>query len=83
MVDLMPDLVVVVPTRGRPENAHALRRAFKDTCTADTALVFAVDADDPALSGYAGLPLSDCGPWEPMVPKLNKAAVMCSTSRAP
>src|SRR6187549_67998 len=48
----MPDLVVIVPSRGRPERAHALAVAFTATCTADTGLVFAVDNDDPACLDY-------------------------------
>ena len=43
----MADLVVVVPSRGRPARARALVEAFEATCTADTELVFAVDEDDP------------------------------------
>lgn len=48
----MADLVVVVPSRGRPEAAAALARVFADTCTADTELLFAVDADDPRRRDY-------------------------------
>lgn len=48
----MTDLVVIVPSRGRPEAARALAQAFADTCTADTFLTFAVDDDDPTLEQY-------------------------------
>ncbi len=48
----MADLVVIVPSRGRPEAAADLAEAFRETCTADTRLVFVVDADDPAVSRY-------------------------------
>lgn len=48
----MSDLVVIVPSRGRPHAAVELAGAFKATCTANTGLVFAVDSDDPALAGY-------------------------------
>lgn len=48
----MADLVVVVPSRGRPERAAELAQACADTCSADTWLVVAVDADDPALPDY-------------------------------
>lgn len=48
----MADLVVIVPSRGRPELATALVQHFKQTCTANTRLTFAVDADDPTLSRY-------------------------------
>lgn len=76
----MSDLVVVVPTRGRPGSARLLAQAFADTCTAGTRLVFAADADDPALGEYveaaAGrAELLVCGQWQPMVPKLNQAVM--------
>lgn len=77
----MSDLAIVVPTRGRPRNARVLAEAFAQTCTAGSRLVFAVDSDDPALDLYvevAGAGRADllvCGPWQPMVPKLNRVAV--------
>jgi len=46
------DLVVIVPSRGRPEAARELLAAFKDTCTADTRVVFAIDADDETARQY-------------------------------
>lgn len=49
------DLVVIVPSRGRPEAAAALARVFADTCTAGTRLVFSVDADDPKGGEYSPL----------------------------
>ena len=51
----MTDLVVIVPTRGRPEAAVTLARVFADTCTAGTRLVFSVDHDDPRLDEYSPL----------------------------
>ena len=48
----MADLVVVVPSRGRPEAAAELVEAFAETCTAATRLVFACDEDDPTLDEY-------------------------------
>lgn len=51
----MADLVVIVPSRGRPEAAEELAANFADTCTADTVLCFAIDADDPRLPGYKGV----------------------------
>ncbi|MFD3999848.1 glycosyltransferase family 2 protein [Streptomyces rubiginosohelvolus] len=45
------DLLVIIPTRGRPQAVPALVQAWEDTgATAD--LLFAVDTDDPELSGY-------------------------------
>jgi hypothetical protein len=48
----MADLIVLVPSRGRPESVTPLAEAFNATCTADTALSFIVDDDDPALPDY-------------------------------
>jgi hypothetical protein len=48
----MPDLVVIVPSRGRPEAARELAAAFDVTCTADTKLVFSLDADDTTAADY-------------------------------
>lgn len=44
-----PDLVVLVPSRGRPANVDRLVRACALTCQADTRLHFAFDLDDPCL----------------------------------
>lgn len=52
----MADLIVIVPSRGRPQSAIELAEVFKTTCTADTDLVFAVDDDDPAGAEYSALP---------------------------
>lgn len=75
----MSDLVVIVPSRGRPEAALTVARIFADTCTADTELVFAIDADDPKRSEYS--PLKSNGPVDlfvgnnsSMVSALNYAA---------
>lgn len=48
----MADLVVIVPSRGRPQAAYELADAFQATATADTKLVFAVDHDDPSFAAY-------------------------------
>jgi hypothetical protein len=48
----MTDLVVIVPSRGRPLAAKEMGRAFQDTHAYRTRLVFAVDADDPTLADY-------------------------------
>lgn len=49
------ELVVIVPSRGRPRAARELVKSFRETCTAKTALVFAVDEDDPTLPEYGDL----------------------------
>jgi len=49
-------LIVLVPSRGRPQNAARLADAFEHTCTLpDTRLVFGVDDDDHTGGEY--LPL--------------------------
>jgi hypothetical protein len=45
-------LAVIVPTRGRPQNAARLQQAFKDTDSLNATLVLVVDADDPELPAY-------------------------------
>lgn len=51
----MSDLLVIVPSRGRPEEADALVHAWLDTSTADTRLRFVVDDDDVRLPEYERL----------------------------
>lgn len=46
----MPDLAVLVPSRGRPANVARLIEACARTCRADTVLQFGFDDDDPALT---------------------------------
>lgn len=69
----MADLVIIVPSRGRPQAARELVEAFADTCTVDTLLAFAVDADDPALGEYGPDRLT-IGSHKSMVDALNRAA---------
>ena len=50
----MDNLLVIVPSRGRPQNAERLLSAWTQTeATAD--LLFAVDDDDPTLGQYLEL----------------------------
>jgi len=81
------DLLVVVPTRGRPHAVVPIVEAWNVTGAWDDAeLLFVVDADDPTLPNYrdalalarpdgwpapAGLMVADR--WQPLVPKLNEA----------
>lgn len=75
----MPDLTVIVPSRGRPEAAVELADTFALTCKADTQLVFAVDVgsgdveiyDDVLDGSDAGLFFADS---HNMVESLNYAA---------
>ncbi|MEU6234408.1 hypothetical protein [Kitasatospora sp. NPDC047058] len=49
---MKPDLVVLVPTRGRPQNLRDLWESLTQTCGAATVLVACVDEDDPRLPEY-------------------------------
>lgn len=75
----MADLVVLVPSRGRPEAAGALIQAFRDSCTADTVLCFVVDDSDPTGNEYVSLTGDRVAvaitPSNTMVEALNMAAV--------
>lgn len=48
----MADLIVIVPSRGRPGAVHPLIEAFEATCTGNAVLMFVVDDDDPHLPDY-------------------------------
>lgn len=53
----MPEIVVLAPTRGRPERAAEMMRTFRDTAVRiATGLVLVVDRDDPRLDDYLALP---------------------------
>ena len=74
------DLLVIVPTRGRPQNAARAMNTWVTTGAFDHAdLCFAVDSDDQEATRYG---LLAGGPaifqwhsgWVPMVHKLNRAA---------
>lgn len=45
-------LLVIVPTRGRPQNAARLAKAFEETESLNADLVFVADHDDPELPAY-------------------------------
>jgi hypothetical protein len=49
------DLVIVVPSRGRPEAVAELALACKQTCTAGTRLLVVVDDNDETMSSYDAL----------------------------
>lgn len=79
-----PELLVIVPSRGRPQNLPRMVDAWRDTgAFGRAALLFAVDADDPEIGAYrdahraaAFLPVGMyvAARWEPMVTKLNHVA---------
>lgn len=49
---MTPPLLVIVPTRGRPQNAARLVAAFEETESLNADLVFVADYDDPELPAY-------------------------------
>src|SRR5687768_16782225 len=51
------DLTVYVPTKGRPQNAIRLQKAFYDTTTLNTRVLFILSDNDKELKNYlqAGL----------------------------
>lgn len=84
----MPDLLIIVPTRSRPENVPRVVEAWAETDAFDDArLTFVVDADDPKIDAYSsaiqGARIQHPGAigrktapsWQPLVPKLNFVAV--------
>ncbi len=85
----MPDLAIIVPTRGRPENIRKVISAWDFTNAWDHAdLVLVADADDPEIGAYrdvvaetehpdtgeAMVRLVEMAVWMPMVHKLNMVA---------
>lgn len=78
------ELVVIVPSRGRPEQAAQLQFAFGETCTAATQLVFALDDTDPTLYGYRKFAMAyDVGPSTTMNEALQRAAAHNVATRRP
>lgn len=70
-------LVVLVPSKGRPESALRLAKAFEDTCAGPTTVRFVIEGDDPRRSEYldAGLHWDSTPPGAPgIVRPLNHAA---------
>jgi hypothetical protein len=92
-MSLDPDLLVIVPSRGRPAAVAGLAASFLLTCTADTGLVFAVDDNDPLGDAYAeaiaDVPYEEASLWinrgeKTMVAALNGAvtAMLTDTTKA-
>jgi hypothetical protein len=70
----MTDLVVVVPSRGRPDAAAELVQVFAETCTTNPRLLFAVDYDDPTRGDYPADHLCTTAANNTMVGALNEVA---------
>jgi hypothetical protein len=82
----VPELAVIVPTRGRPDNIRKVIAAWDFTNAWDDAdLILAVDADDPEYGRYLEIQqgvdrprriiVHESAEWVPMVHKLNDTAV--------
>ncbi|WP_431976175.1 hypothetical protein [Micromonospora haikouensis] len=76
----MADLLVIVPSRGRPESVARLVDAWESTGAYERArLAFAVDGDDPCHAAYEGQAsdrslMVTLPRWLPMVHKLDRVA---------
>lgn len=79
----MADLLVIVPSRGRPANVRRLVEAFGATdAWTDADLLVVFDADDPQRDGYArlrdgappGLLMRQAARRRAMVPQMERAA---------
>jgi hypothetical protein len=76
----MSDLLVIVPSRGRPRSVARMVKAWTATgANAHATLLFAIDADDPMHAKYAAQAsdrarMLTVPHWMPMVHKLNHAA---------
>lgn len=91
----MADLLVIVPSRGRPGSVARVVEAWTRTGAYDDGaeLVFLVDADDPQHSAYWEQELPESATtlvrfvtvdrWKPMVHKLNEAALLAATGQPP
>lgn len=66
-------MLVIVPSRGRPQNIERLMKAWQDTHTEATMIV-GVDEDDPTLDDYLTLGSCEIGPRQGMVGTLNTLA---------
>lgn len=84
-------LLVIVPSRGRPESVARVTAAWRETGAYDDAeLVFAIDADDPRYGEYFDQDLPDTGrrqasfvyaqAWKPMVHKLDEGALAAANA---
>lgn len=74
------DLLVIVPSRGRPHNIADLHDAWQATTTGAADLLVAVDDDDPTLPDYERVCAErdielTVGPRLRMCPTLNKVAL--------
>ena len=72
----MKDLLLVVPSRGRPQNIARLQDAMTATCRGDTTLIVGLDEDDPTRGDYPDGPGYEVRPGlRSVVPWINELAV--------
>lgn len=81
----MGEMLIIVPTRSRPESLAKVVQAWDETHAFEVAeLLFVIDRDDPRIEdyrrAYAALPsvepaMHEVPEWLPLVPKLNAAAL--------
>ncbi|MDH2424764.1 hypothetical protein [Sphaerisporangium sp. TRM90804] len=75
----MADLLVIVPSRGRPQAVDELLNVWQLTATGAADLLVVVDNDDPTLPAYQGLGVNvrvhESTGTRGIVPVLNAAAV--------
>jgi hypothetical protein len=77
----MENMLVIVPTRGRPDNVRRLLDAFEETGVTCAKLLFCVDNDDPALEEYQTIDADILiGPRIRIGPTLNHAAKTFGTT---
>jgi hypothetical protein len=89
--DTVPELLIIIPTRGRPENAARVIEAWEATNAFEVAsLLFAIDEDDPHKDEYLEtiLPTGPAAPYRhdkvaltmrervPMAPRTNLEAAL-------
>lgn len=90
-------LLMIVPSRGRPQSVHRMINAWVETdAYADATLVFAIDEDDPEYRAYYSsrereenlrgrelVSFLSLPEWLPMVKKLNACAVRAEMFKKP
>lgn len=82
----MSELTVLVPTRSRPQNVVPVIQAWHATGAFHVAtLVFGIDVDDSQYDKYVEISKQHPEPqfgllpeWQPLVPKLNKMALLAA-----
>ena len=76
----MRDMLLAVPSRGRPGNITRLTEAMASTCEGDTDLVVGLDEDDPAGGDYPQIFSTVPGArrWYAVRPDLHKVTAWCN-----